>query len=239
MIYAQSSTSFEALVEGFPTGLVGTLGVRVVNPATGAVLTARTTSGITETVAGSGLYGVTLTAPSSAGEYAVVWDTSGSTPVFASEDLFVTLGPPPWVPSSATPTLDQVAAINLARTDDGHGDTAGMFNATTRPTDTAATALNAIATDQVADTLGATIDSRFFSRAQGAAALYAAALVESTASAPREALMKLWTDMADARVEKLAVEIEQVGAGDQEGPSDDEVMPVYAFPVVCPLPEVF
>jgi hypothetical protein len=98
VIYAQATHTFEALVEGLPTGLTGTLGVRIVDPPAGTTVAARTTAGIVEQVAGSGVYGVVLTAPG-VGEYAVVWDTGGGTPVFASEELLVSAGPPSVAPN--------------------------------------------------------------------------------------------------------------------------------------------
>lgn len=90
MIYAQPSTSFEARVEGFATGLTGTIGVRVLDDA-GATTTARATAGITENPAGSGSYIVTLTAPADAGGYTVFWDDGTVSPsTTASEQLTVT-----------------------------------------------------------------------------------------------------------------------------------------------------
>jgi hypothetical protein len=138
-----------------------------------------------------------------------------------------------------TPSLTDVGSINRARTDDGHGDTLGTFTSETRPTDAEATILAGQAAAQVADVLGLPIPDQFAARAKGAAALYGAALVESGANSPRESLMKMWTDMADARLTQLGVEIAEVGAGGQEGPTDNQVMPVYAFPDYCPLPPVF
>lgn len=69
MIYASAGSTFEAVVDGFPTGLVGTLGVRILDTPGGAVVLARTTAGIAEAPAGSGLYGVSLTAPVAVGSY--------------------------------------------------------------------------------------------------------------------------------------------------------------------------
>jgi hypothetical protein len=89
MIYAKPSASFEAVVQGFPTGLTGTVGVQIVDNV-GGVTVARTTTGITETPSGSGIYTKTLAAPSSAGQYTVVWDKGVVNPMnVASEDLSV------------------------------------------------------------------------------------------------------------------------------------------------------
>jgi hypothetical protein len=86
LIYSKPSVSFEAAASGFDTGLTGTLAVRVTDGQTGTSI-ARTTVGITEFPNGSGIYGVTLTAPSDTGQYQVVWDDGTN---WASEELTVT-----------------------------------------------------------------------------------------------------------------------------------------------------
>ncbi len=76
----------------YPTsGLAGTLGVRILKDSDGSTALARQTTGITETPAGSGVYVATLVAPTTAGEYTIVWDDGSVTPGHtASEDLLVT-----------------------------------------------------------------------------------------------------------------------------------------------------
>lgn len=91
-IYKQAGTTFEASTPPLTTGLVGTIGVRIMD-GQGGTTTARSTAGIVETPAASGIYAATLTAPA-AGDYLVVWDTGGVTPTFGTEDLVVTTGPP-------------------------------------------------------------------------------------------------------------------------------------------------
>ncbi len=84
--------SFEAVAE-FATGLTGTIGVRIVDNA-GATTVARATAGIHEYPAASGVYYVSLTAPSTAGQYSVLWDNGATTPGnVATEDLIVTYTP--------------------------------------------------------------------------------------------------------------------------------------------------
>lgn len=105
MIQAQAGQPFDAILEGAPTGLEGTLGVRVVDPTTETTVVARTTAGIVEFPAGSGVYGVTLTAPALGANAApwpvsVLWDTvAGGAPLTPgavfTEDLLVYSGPPP------------------------------------------------------------------------------------------------------------------------------------------------
>lgn len=98
-MYAQPDTTVTAILEG-PTGLVGTLGVRIENPD-GTTHTARTTAGIVEVEAGSGVYvKANLTAPDTVGTYIILWDTGGGSPVFSTEELVVTHT----LPASALPT---------------------------------------------------------------------------------------------------------------------------------------
>lgn len=138
-----------------------------------------------------------------------------------------------------TPTLPEIGAIIRSRTEGLRaGSPTGTFTDSTTPTAAEVTILAQLAADQVADTLGNNIPDEFADRARGAATLYGGALVEGGASSPRTELIKLWTGMADARVKALAIEIEEVGAGGQEGPSDDGLMPVYSFPVDC-SPRIF
>lgn len=89
MIFAKPSTSFESTATGFTTGLTGTIGVRVTDGVGGTTI-ARTTSGIVETPAGSGVYVATLTAPANVGQYQVTWDDAGSPTTWAAEELTIT-----------------------------------------------------------------------------------------------------------------------------------------------------
>lgn len=110
MIYAQPSASFEATVSGQPTGLTGTIGVRILDNA-GATSSPRVTAGIAEYPAGSGFYTITLTAPSTAGQYSVFWDTGTVSPTTTvAEDLVVSsTAPAASVPSGSD--LTTVAAV--------------------------------------------------------------------------------------------------------------------------------
>lgn len=89
-----TGTTFPAVLDGAPTGQAGTIGVQIVTAVGGTVTVPRTTSGITEAPAGSGIYTVTLTAPA-AGSYEVLWDTGGGTPTYAVEELLVTAAAEP------------------------------------------------------------------------------------------------------------------------------------------------
>jgi hypothetical protein len=88
MIPVAPGATFEARVEGFPTGL-DTVGVQVIDGNNSAVV-ARTTVGVTETPAGSGPYSVTLIASDGLGEYTIFWDTGVISPsTTAAEELDV------------------------------------------------------------------------------------------------------------------------------------------------------
>lgn len=116
-IYAQPAASFEATAQGYSTGLVGTVGVRILD-GQGGTTTPRGTVGIVESPSGSGIYTATLTAPATAGTYVVVWD-DGAT--YASEELVVTSDYfTPAAPSS-TSSLCSVADVKAT-------DVAGLAN---------------------------------------------------------------------------------------------------------------
>jgi hypothetical protein len=85
--------------EGAPTGLAGTIGVRI-EDGDGNVVLARTTAGIVESEAGSGIYVKDDLVAPDAGDYLVLWDTGGATPAFSVEQLHVSAS------GTAAPTLD-------------------------------------------------------------------------------------------------------------------------------------
>lgn len=79
-----AGASTEASVQNAPPGLVGTINVRI-EDGLNAVVFGPTTAGIVES--GIGIYTVTFTAPSTTGQYLIIWnDGAGSE---ASEDLTV------------------------------------------------------------------------------------------------------------------------------------------------------
>jgi hypothetical protein len=94
MIFAGPSSTFTCSAAMLTSGLVGTIGVRIID-ASGTSIKARTTSGITEPVAGSGFYVATinlgaLSAAPAPGHYYVFWDDGSVTPGhIAAEDLYV------------------------------------------------------------------------------------------------------------------------------------------------------
>lgn len=118
MIYSAPSTAFEAVADGYATGLAGTIGVRVRDNA-GADAVARTTAGIVEDIAGSGIYRASITAPASAGQFTVVWDDATGVPSgFATEDLVVTYtAPGPAIPAGPAPSLTYLQIQNMVLED--------------------------------------------------------------------------------------------------------------------------
>lgn len=106
-LYSTPSSPFNTALVGAPTGLVGTVGVQIVDEDDGSVVLARTTAGIIE-IGVSGIYTATLTAPAAGGSYLVVWDTGVASPsTTAVDNLTVNaLGSPPVNP---TPTPDLIS----------------------------------------------------------------------------------------------------------------------------------
>jgi hypothetical protein len=83
VIYAQPSSTYDAVFYGFVTGLVGTCGFRV-EDASGAVIVARQTTGIVESPAGTGVYICAGTSPANGGAYFVIFD-NGASPLTPSD----------------------------------------------------------------------------------------------------------------------------------------------------------
>lgn len=88
MIYAAPSSTVEIVADGYATALTGTIGYRI-RDNQGADSIARTTTGISEDIATSGIYRAQFTAPTTAGQYTIVWDDGSGK--YATEELVVTL----------------------------------------------------------------------------------------------------------------------------------------------------
>lgn len=83
-MYALPGETRTATLGNAPSGLVGTLTVKVIDPLTGTVHQAPTAVGVVEYAAGE--YAFPITAPTAAGDYSIVWDAGAEE---LSEDLFV------------------------------------------------------------------------------------------------------------------------------------------------------
>lgn len=86
MIFANVGEPMTAVFDAAPAGLVGTIAIRILRNSDGATVMPRTTGGITEAVAGAGIYLWKGAAPGAFGEYTVVWDTGTATPGTASTE---------------------------------------------------------------------------------------------------------------------------------------------------------
>lgn len=97
-VIAQIGTVFESLLMDAPIGLTGSIGWKVIDPLTSAVVIAHRTTGITEPSPGT--YFTTDTAPLVADQYLIVWDYMGT----EATEALVTQVAPIIGPSYATPT---------------------------------------------------------------------------------------------------------------------------------------
>jgi hypothetical protein len=159
-----------------PSGLVGTLGVRLEDSEDG-ILQARTTAGFTEFAAGN--YRKLITFPEEAGWVYVVADDEG---VEAIEEFRITATPD--APTDWRPTVAQVAAILRARTyaegsdEVDAGEEVGTFDNTTRPTSDQVEELIDLAVADVSMRVGVDIPEALRASAQRVAALRAASEIE-------------------------------------------------------------
>lgn len=113
MIFTQQSAAYEAVYESGVTGLVGIVSVMIVDND-GNTVTAPSTAGITETLAGSGVYVAERIAPGDTGQYTVIWTLDGTYDdgTVTIEDLIVAAseGAEPLAP---LPPPGQVGAIPI------------------------------------------------------------------------------------------------------------------------------
>lgn len=199
------SVSFETSASGFDSGLVGTIGVRVMDGLGGTTITRRTTN-VVESPAGSGIYTAVLTAPALEGQYLIVWDTGGATPEYASEELLVTYSVPDPAPSFLECPVEDVASLLRARTKDDSGNEVGDFNADTRPTSSEVEDLIAQSAAMVAAVANGDVPSRLVPFAQHVVALRTAMMVELTywpeqvqrENSPFEHLREMFVDALEA-----------------------------------------
>lgn len=243
---AVASTEFETRVQGFPTGLAGTVGVQIRDNAGGTTV-ARTTAGVLEDPAGSGSYVATLVAPADAGDYTILWDTGVISPsTVATDPLTVTAAAPaPPLGSSVTylPATTDVAALLWNRTRDSNGNYPGDFTALTQPTDDDVNAVIVKAAGHVAQKIGDTVPAKLEQAAAETVALRAAMLVElsffgdqiSVSRGPYQELAKLY----EAALQDLYDAKRMLGPDLEAGTADDTSvagLPVYSFPSLVPPP---
>lgn len=174
---ARPGATFEVTAYNAPTGLVGTIGVHIEDGQGNTVL-ARTTTGIVESPVSDGVYTATLTAPTTSGQYIVIFDTGGADPLVVVEDLLVTLADPGFsFPEGSTPTVDELSALLRARTY-SNGQQEGVFNSETRPTASQVADLISMAAGYVLGRTGADVPDDLLPAVRYATALRAAMLIE-------------------------------------------------------------
>lgn len=130
--FATPGGTVSARTAGWPTGLTGSIGVAVLRESDRAVVTARSTSGITEDTAGT--YRVTLTAPSTAGEYLIVWTDAAAT-LTAEEELVVAAGPAMAAVSQYVTSAELKQTLTLTGQTFADGDLAVAIEAASRGID--------------------------------------------------------------------------------------------------------
>lgn len=227
--------TFNASTTPIESGLVGTIGVRITDGETPpTTVVARTTSGISEQVPGSGIYSVTLTAPTSAGQYLIVWDTGGDNPVYSDDDLTVT-STAPNLPSiedgGIVPFREEIAALVRPRNRDASGRVVQDWTDNTQPTRDEIDLYIRLAVDEVTDIIGADpTDATIIHSGRGAAALIAARMVEEASDDPRDEILKYWERRITTRLAKLAENAAEAGAGGDPSDTDDALLPQYSFP---------
>lgn len=89
-LIAAPSTTFYPRLEWNVSGLVGTIRVRIIRNSDQSTVVGPQTTGIVEMLGATGEYMATLTAPSVAGAYTILWDNGSLTPGnIGTEDLTV------------------------------------------------------------------------------------------------------------------------------------------------------
>lgn len=227
---AIGGTSTTASMGPAPPGL--TLTARVVND--GVVLFTIPSGALTYDES----YFTTVTWPLVEGYVAIQW-LDGAT-VVGEETWLITAAPLevpetfPWSPTSA-----DVAALMFSRVTGEYQGVIEDFTETTRPTLTQVETFIASATGVVAARVGFVLDPRFDVSAQFMATLYTALLLEPgywmEQQRPDKSAWDQWKALYDEGMPPLIDAIAQAGAGEDPGPADADLSPIYAFP----LPPVY
>jgi hypothetical protein len=135
MITAAPGATIEVVTQ-FATGLTGTVGIRVRDNA-GADTLPRTTAGIVEDIAGSGIYRKSLVAPTVAGQFTIVWDNGSG--VYTVEELIVGYSATGVVPAANAyvSVADLKASLSLTGQTYADNDITNAINAACRGIDSA------------------------------------------------------------------------------------------------------
>lgn len=234
MIYARPGHDFTALLEGAPTGMVGTLRVKLLK-TDGTDATAWSTAGIIE-IGSTGNYIAVRTAPAveQPTDFILLWNKD---PVNVTEDVHVAWEPPGAETDplniSWRPSLAEVAALLRTRTKDNMGTELGTFTADTRPTAAEVEQLTSLATAHVASRVGLEpCRTALESRARGLAALYTAMLIElsyfpeqvGTDVSP----YNQYRDLFDDGIKALITDVAETCGGVPEA-GESGALPVFDF----------
>lgn len=120
-IYIKPGDTLFSDLENAPTGLIGTVGVTIIQNSDQSIVSARTTEGIVEFPVTSGRYQFSGEGPSTEGSFTVFWDWGAGPENNASDDLIVTSK----LPSSGPPSYDittDVGKMRLLISDVGGAD---------------------------------------------------------------------------------------------------------------------
>jgi hypothetical protein len=110
-IYIKPGETLFSDLDNAPTGLVGTVGVTVIQKSDQSIVSARTVEGIVEFPVNSGHYQFSGKGPSTEGSFTVFWDWGGGPESNATDDLVVTSK----LPSSGPPSYDITTDIGKVR----------------------------------------------------------------------------------------------------------------------------
>jgi hypothetical protein len=250
MIYAKPEQTFIAVLDSAPTGLVGTLAVRIENPD-GTTVVPQTTSGIVEVE--PTVYVATRTAPADGGQYIVVWvDPSTDPDTRIAEDLLVSAAHPTSSPDPLEvewrPAVQEVASWIRTRTMNNNQQYEGTFTEETQPTDEQAETIISLATAHVASRVGEVgelCSDYLTSQARNLSSLYAALVIElsyfpeqvGTNRSPYDNLKELF----DSGIKELREGVKE-NCGDVPGDEAGEgaAGPAYDFSVTtAPLGREF
>jgi hypothetical protein len=182
MISARAGQPYEALLEGAPTGLAGTLALTV-DDDQGNPVTARATTDIVELTGGAdpghGMYVATRVAPIPAGDvatYNLIWDEGDPEDADRTYgDTLVVWAAPEF---AARPAPSEVATLLRTRTTIRGGRQLGEWTDETKPTETQVAGLVEVASTDVAIAVGTDLASPFDTAARRLILYRAAMLVE-------------------------------------------------------------
>jgi hypothetical protein len=223
-VVAQTGQTFVAQLLDAPPNLT-TVGVRV--DRAGATVIPRSTL-VQESPTGSGAYFASLTAPATPGDdYLIVWDTGGTDPLVATEELRVEQLAQA---INYRPSVEDVAALLHARTA-VHGVYQGTFTPETFPTAAQVELTAGIAAADLALRLGSDLPASQYDEARHVAALRAATLVETSYFPDDDSpVLEQYRAMYLDGVAALGGRTSGDGTGDPQGPNRHTVVPVRRYP---------